>query len=81
MYPSTLIRLNRKNTVYVELKNSTKVTGFMLNCDVAMNMHIKNAEIEDRSGKTKVSEMYLRGQSIKLVKLHTWVMSKQEMFV
>ena len=28
----------------------------------------------------KIKEMYLKGQSIKLIKLHPWALSKQNLF-
>lgn len=95
MYPLTLIQLNKRNSVYIELKDHTKLTGFMVSCDVAMNIHLINVKVilnvisnDNKSEKDihitkqiiKIKKMYLKGQSIKLIKLHPWALSKQNLF-
>lgn len=95
MYPLTLIQLNKRNNVYIELKDHTTLIGFMINCDVAMNIHLINVkvtlnminndkklekDIQITKQTIKIKEMYLKGQSIKLIKLHPWALSKQNLF-
>lgn len=77
-----MIRLNSKNVIRVELKNNICLYGFMVKCDLAMNMHMKDVEIIHLSTKNskKVKDLFVRGQNIKTVKLHTWTLSKQELF-
>ncbi|KAL6121345.1 hypothetical protein NUSPORA_01747 [Nucleospora cyclopteri] len=81
MYPSTLIRLNKNKMVTVELKNSAVIKGFMVNCDIAMNMHLQNVKLE-QGGKTyRVEEMYLKGHCVKQFQLLPWVLTKQAKFL
>ena len=80
MYPSTMIRLNRRNAISVELKNNARIDGFMAGCDLAMNMHIKDAILTTKNKQIKMKEMHVKGQNIKIVKMHTWVLTKQSLF-
>lgn len=81
MYPLTLIRLSRSNVITMELKDKQTVTGFLVKCDVAMNMHLQNATIEKSTGeKYFVKQCFLKGQNVKLVKIDPKVLSKQHLF-
>ena len=83
MYPSTMIRLNKNNLIQIELKNNIILHGTMVRSDIAMNIYMKNVEIKyntDGNNITHVNEMYVKGNTIKMVKLHTWTLSKQELF-
>lgn len=65
----------------MELKDKQTVTGFLVKCDVAMNMHLQNATIEKSTGeKYFVKQCFLKGQNVKLVKIDPKVLSKQHLF-
>ena len=81
MYPLTLIRLSRSNVITMELKDRQTVSGFLVKCDVAMNMHLQNATIEKVTGeKFFVKQCFLKGQNVKSVKIDPKVLSKQHLF-
>lgn len=98
MYPSTLIRLNKRNIISLELKNGSRVSGYLNGCDVAMNLHMTNVTItpptdnitllgnnklyttKGTTSAVDIKETYIKGTSIKMVKLHTWVLTKQGLF-
>ena len=81
MYPLTLIRLSRNNVITMELKDRQIVSGFLLKCDVAMNMHLQNATIEKTTGeKFFLKQCFLKGQNVKLVKIEPKILGKQHLF-
>jgi len=65
----------------MELKDRQTVSGYLVKCDVAMNMHLQNATVERPTGeKLFVGECFLKGQSVKFVKIEPWVLAKQYLF-
>lgn len=89
MYPSTMIRLNKNNLIQIELKNNIILYGTMVRSDMAMNIYMKDVEIRYNANSkinknehniTHANEMYVKGNTIKMVKLHTWTLSKQGLF-
>lgn len=81
MYPLTLIRFSNKQNISLELKDGQTVTGHLVKCDVAMNMHLTNV-IVSRTDGTEYSAKccFLRGLNVRMVKIQPWVMSKQHLF-
>ena len=45
-------------TVTVELKNATTVTGTVVGVDVAMNMHMRTVKLSVKGENTKALEIY-----------------------
>ena len=81
MYPLTLIRLSRGNVITLELKDRQTVSGFLVKCDVAMNMHLQNATIEKPEGeKYFVKQCFLKGQNVKMVSIEPKILGKQHLF-
>lgn len=80
MYPLTLIRLSKNCTVTLEMKNNQTVTGFLIKCDVAMNMHLQNATVEGLGQKYFVKQCFLKGPNVKSVKIDPKILSKQHLF-
>ncbi|EPR78188.1 U6 snRNA-associated Sm-like protein [Spraguea lophii 42_110] len=81
MYPLTLIRLSRRHIITVELKNNEIYTGTLVNCDLLMNIQLKNIRITDKDVTRKVSECYIKGSFVKHIKLKEEIMNEQEMRV
>ncbi|WUR04911.1 putative U6 snRNA-associated Sm-like protein [Vairimorpha necatrix] len=68
MYPLTLVRLSRNKYINFELKSGSKCRGFLKKCDLLMNLHIVNMNMEDIDGQVIFyKECYVRGTSIKTV--------------
>ncbi|ELA42203.1 uncharacterized protein VICG_00846 [Vittaforma corneae ATCC 50505] len=81
MYPLTLIRMSRGKVITMMLKDSQAVSGFLVKCDVAMNMHLQNATIQRKSGeKVFVKQCFLKGQNVKSVKIDPKILGKQHLF-
>ncbi|KAI4291757.1 U6 snRNA-associated Sm-like protein LSm4 [Pancytospora philotis] len=81
MYPLTFVRLSRKRKVTVELANNQSITGTVASCDLAMNLHLLDATVTTEDSKTfPVKECYVRGQSIRFVKVDPRLLSKQYLF-
>ena len=81
MYPLTLIRQSRKKSVRVEMRGDEVVTGYLVKCDVAMNMHLLNATVKTASGSEYFTrECYLRGTSIRMVSIDPRIMELQYLY-
>jgi len=81
MYPLTLIRLSKGKVVSMALKDRQSVSGLLVKCDVAMNMHLRNATIERANGqRVFVSQCFLKGQNVKHVKVDPKILGKQHLF-
>lgn len=81
MYPLTLIRMSRGKVITMMLKDQQTVSGFLVKCDVAMNMHLQNATIEREGGeKMFVKQCFLKGQNVKSVKIDPKILGKQHLF-
>lgn len=79
MYPLTLLRISRNKIIEVELKNSDQLRGLLHRCDMAMNLHLKSVTIEKTGGGSVfINECYLKGTSIKLVKLESKLLLEQK---
>lgn len=81
MYPLTLIRLSRRRNISLELKDRQVVTGYLVKCDVAMNMHLQNVTVEKVTGeKLFISQCFLKGQNVKFVRIESKVLGMQHLF-
>ncbi|AFM97924.1 LSM domain-containing protein [Encephalitozoon hellem] len=79
MYPLTLLRISRNKIVELELKNNDQLRGLLYKCDMAMNLHLKSATIQKEDGTSVfINECYLKGTSIKLVKLESKILLEQK---
>lgn len=79
MYPLTLLRISRNKIVELELKNDDSVRGLLHRCDMLMNLHLKSVTIERSDGSSWfINECYLRGSSIKYVKLNSNILLLQK---
>jgi U6 snRNA-associated Sm-like protein LSm4 len=68
MYPLTLVRLSRNKYINFELKNGSKGRGYLKKCDLLMNCHLVNMNMEESDGSSVFfKECYLRGTSVKTV--------------
>lgn len=78
MYPLTLLRISRNKIVELELKNNDQLRGLLHRCDMAMNLHLRSVTIEKTDGGAIfINECYLKGTSIKLVKLDSRILLEQ----
>lgn len=81
MYPLTLIRLSKGRVVSVALRDKQTVTGMLVKCDLAMNMHLQNATIErSEGGKLSVKQCVLKGRNVRSVKIEPKILGKQHLF-
>lgn len=81
MYPLTLIRLSNKHKISLELKDGQLISGHLVKCDFAMNMHMINAHVKRKDGSEfDTKECFLRGQNVRMVNIEPWVMGKQHLF-
>lgn len=62
------MRLSKNKFINFELKNGSKGRGFLKKCDLLMNLHVINMNIEDNEGQgIFFKECFVRGTSIKTV--------------
>lgn len=81
MYPLTLIRLSKGKVLTMALKDRQSVSGLLLNCDVAMNMHLSDVTIERNTGERFfVKQCFLKGQNVRYVKVDPKILGKQHLF-
>lgn len=81
MYPLTLIKFSKNKLVTISLKDGQRVSGILLQCDMAMNMHLLNVTIHKLNGDCLTTKQcLLRGQSLKIVKIDTKILQKQYLF-
>lgn len=83
MYPVTLIRVSRNKKITIELKNNEIFDGTMVDCDMLMNIYLKDVNFRTEKGNFFVKEVLLKGSFIKSIKLDVSVLEVQrklEMF-
>lgn len=77
MYPLTLVRLSKNKFVNIEFKNGKIGRGFLKKCDLLMNLHFVNLNIEDPDGTSVLyQECYVRGTSVKVVQIDLSLLKK-----
>ncbi|KYN98713.1 putative U6 snRNA-associated Sm-like protein LSm4 [Plasmodium gaboni] len=71
VFPLTLLKCSQNQPVMVELKNGETYSGFLVFCDRFMNLHMKNIICTSKDGDKfwKISECYVRGNSIKYIRV------------
>ncbi|KAH9411822.1 hypothetical protein HK407_03g05720 [Ordospora pajunii] len=78
MYPLTLLRISRNKIIELELKNDDNLRGLLDKCDMSMNLHLRSVTVEKADGSSVfINECYLKGSSIKLVKLESRILLQQ----
>lgn len=79
MYPLTLIRISKNRKIDVELKNNEIYEGSLIECDLMMNMHLKNVSVKTTDGRTYfLLDCFLKGSLVKYVKLNPGIMNVQD---
>mmetsp|Transcript_5131 Transcript_5131/g.6979 ORF Transcript_5131/g.6979 Transcript_5131/m.6979 type:complete len:136 (-) Transcript_5131:229-636(-) len=71
MLPLSLLRAASGNPMLVELKSGETYNGRLVNCDAWMNLNLKDVICTSKDGDRfwKLSECYVRGSSIKYLRL------------
>lgn len=77
MYPLTLLKMAYNQPMLVELKNGETYNGNLASCDTWMNLHLRGEVIctsKDGENFWKMPEVYIRGSTIKYLRLPDDVM-------
>lgn len=70
MYPLTLVRLSKNKFVNIEFKNGKTGRGYLKKCDLLMNLHFVNLNIENEDGSSVLyQDCFVRGTSLKVVQI------------
>merc|ERR1719401_1303199 len=69
--PMALLRTAQNQPMMVELKNGETYSGVIASCDGFMNLHMRDIVCTSRDGERfwKIPECYVRGNSIKYLRL------------
>eukprot|EP00929_Paragymnodinium_shiwhaense_P112230 TRINITY_DN80494_c0_g1_i1.p1 TRINITY_DN80494_c0_g1~~TRINITY_DN80494_c0_g1_i1.p1 ORF type:complete len:150 (-),score=33.63 TRINITY_DN80494_c0_g1_i1:79-528(-) len=69
--PMALLRTAQNQPMMVELKNGETYSGVLASCDGYMNLHMRDIVCTSRDGERfwKIPECYVRGNSIKYLRL------------
>merc|ERR1719401_1196334 len=69
--PMALLRSAQNQPMMVELKNGETYSGVLASCDGFMNLHMRDIVCTSRDGERfwKIPECYVRGNSIKYLRL------------
>mmetsp|Transcript_103112 Transcript_103112/g.183217 ORF Transcript_103112/g.183217 Transcript_103112/m.183217 type:complete len:140 (-) Transcript_103112:104-523(-) len=69
--PMSLLRTAQNQPMMVELKNGETYSGVLASCDGFMNLHMRDIVCTSRDGERfwKIPECYVRGNSIKYLRL------------
>merc|ERR1719379_1834418 len=69
--PMGLLRTAQNQPMMVELKNGETYSGVLANCDGFINLHMRDIVCTSRDGEKfwKIPECYVRGNSIKYLRL------------
>ena len=80
MLPLSLLKTANKHGVLVELKNGETYNGHMVNCDNWMNIHLTEVICTSKDGDRfwRLPEAYLRGNTIKYIRVPDEVIDKVE---
>ncbi|CAF1433300.1 unnamed protein product [Adineta ricciae] len=71
MLPLTLLRTAVYHPMLIELKNGETYNGNLVSCDNFMNIHLRDVICTSRDGDRfwKISECYVRGNTVKYLRL------------
>uniref|UniRef100_A0AC34RQT8 U6 snRNA-associated Sm-like protein LSm4 n=1 Tax=Panagrolaimus sp. JU765 TaxID=591449 RepID=A0AC34RQT8_9BILA len=74
--PLSLLKSSQNQTMLIELKNGDSYIGKLAGCDSWMNIHLKDATFTSKDGDKfiKVPEIFIRGPTIKLMRIPEEVM-------
>ncbi|TMS34293.1 hypothetical protein L596_001919 [Steinernema carpocapsae] len=69
--PLSLLRTAQNHPMLVELKNGETYNGHLVSCDTWMNVHLRDAICTSKDGDrfTKMPEVYVRGSTIKYLRI------------
>eukprot|EP00205_Picochlorum_sp_RCC944_P000626 CAMPEP_0182606706 /NCGR_PEP_ID=MMETSP1330-20130603/1522_1 /TAXON_ID=464278 /ORGANISM="Picochlorum sp., Strain RCC944" /LENGTH=100 /DNA_ID=CAMNT_0024825115 /DNA_START=95 /DNA_END=393 /DNA_ORIENTATION=+ len=78
MLPLALLRGGQGHPVLVELKSGETYNGHLVQCDSWMNMHLKEVicTSKDADKFTRMLEVYIRGNTVKYLRLPDEVLEK-----
>ncbi|GMH41798.1 hypothetical protein BSKO_09708 [Bryopsis sp. KO-2023] len=78
MLPLGLLKTAQGHPVLVELKNGETYNGHLVNCDSWMNIHLREVICTSKEGDRfwRISEAYVRGNTIKYVRVPEEVIDK-----
>ncbi|KRH93933.1 Small nuclear ribonucleoprotein (snRNP) [Pseudoloma neurophilia] len=80
MYPVTLIRISKNQTLSIEMKTDEIYTGTLVSCDLYMNLHLRNVKFTDSTPEKKETtfqECVLRGNLVKRIRLNNKILFVQ----
>ena len=71
MLPLSLLKAAENNPMLIELKNGDTYNGRLVSCNTFMNIHLRDVICTSRDGDRfwKIPECYIRGNSIKYLRI------------
>lgn len=77
MLPLTLLRATQGHSVLVELKNGDTYNGHLFNIDTWMNLNLRDVTRTSKDGDafTALAEAYIRGNTIKYLRVPDEIVS------
>ncbi|KAK4424615.1 putative U6 snRNA-associated Sm-like protein LSm4 [Sesamum alatum] len=78
MLPLSLLKTAQGHPMLVELKNGETYNGHLVNCDTWMNIHLREVICTSKDGDRfwRMSECYIRGNTIKYLRVPDEVIDK-----
>lgn len=78
MLPLSLLRAAEASPILIELKSGDTYNGRLLNCDAWMNINLKDVICTSADGSKfwKMNECYIRGSSVKYLRLPDDIVDK-----
>lgn len=78
MLPLSLLRAAESSPILIELKSGDTYNGRLLNCDAWMNINLKDVICTSADGSKfwKMNECYIRGSSVKYLRLPDDIVDK-----
>ena len=82
MLPLSLLRTAQNHPMLVELKNGETYNGHLVSCDNWMNINLREVICTSRDGDRfwRMSECYVRGSTIKYLRIPDEVIYNKNMF-
>lgn len=82
MLPLSLLRTAQNHPMLVELKNGETYNGHLVSCDNWMNINLREVICTSRDGDRfwRMSECYVRGSTIKYLRIPDEVMYNKNVF-
>merc|ERR1711933_294640 len=78
MLPLSLLKAAQGHPMLIELKNGETYNGHLVNCDTWMNVHLREVICTSKDGDRfwRVRECYIRGNTVKYMRVQEQVMDK-----